>query len=168
MKTSKKRTLYTCLLIVLSTLIQAQDFDIRDYEGLWKGQLMVYQRGNLVDSVEVEHLVKQLDGKSFIWKTEYLSPNRPVTKDYKLLLNPEEPNKFTVDEGNNLLLFQYLFDRKMHASFVTQGILITSTYEFTENEIIFELTSGTKMDKDHPEVENYRITSMQRMVLRRE
>ena len=157
-----------CVLLCCTSLVHAQDLQIKDYEGLWKGKLMIYQRGMLVDSVKVQHLVKQIDNKSYTWKTDYLSPTRPVTKDYKLLLNPDEPNKFTIDEGDNLLLYQYLFDEKMHSSFMTQGILITSTYEFRKREIIFELTSGTKMEKGHPDVENFSITSMQRMVLRRE
>ncbi|GEM_PF-2704275 len=164
---SRKHFLFA-LGILLSFAAKSQSLDIKDYEGLWKGQLMVYQKGILVDSVLVEHLVKRLDDNRYTWKTDYLSPTRPVTKDYKLVLNPDEPNKFTIDEGDNLLLFQYLFDHKMHSSFVTQGILITSTYEFKGDEIIFELTSGTLLEKSHPAVENYNITSMQRMVLKRE
>ena len=136
--------------------------------GVWQGTMKIYSRGVLRDSVKVTFTVKKSDKPNeWMWGTEYHSEKMPMTKDYVLKLKDAEKHIYVTDENNGIELQDYLFGNKLYSVFETQGIFLTSSYELRNNELIFEVTSGKRIDPNGQEVTNYTVDNLQRVVLKR-
>jgi hypothetical protein len=135
--------------------------------GIWTGTMHIYNRGLLVDSVPIKLNVTRTNAPdTFVWKTEYLSAKFPMVKDYKLVISDAGKGVFITDEGDGIILMDYLFENKLYSVFETQGILLTSTYEWLGNKIIFEVTSGKELQTTHG-VKSYSVLNLQKAILRK-
>lgn len=135
--------------------------------GIWTGTMHIYNRGSLVDSVFIKLNVTRTNASdTFLWKTEYLSEKFPLIKDYKLVISDAGKGVFMTDEGDGIILMDYLFENKLYSVFETQGILLTSTYEWLGNQIIFEVTSGKELETTYG-VKSYSVLNLQKAVLRK-
>ncbi len=156
---------YICLLPQL----QAQPSFGERCLGTWQGTMYIYSNGLLKDSVEVKHTVANTaEPHTWTWKTEYLSQKMPITKDYLLRLKDPTKAIYEIEEGEGLVLFDYLFGNKLYCVFETEGVLLTATYELRNNELIFEVTSGTRISGDFAGVTNYTVSHLQTVVLKQE
>ncbi len=166
------RLLRQCMLyagLVWAHLVSAQALLPDQCAGNWVGTMHIYQAGALRDSVPVRFTAARLTDTSWTWRMEYLSATMPMTKDYVLRLRNPQQQLYVTDEGGGLELMEYRFGNKLYAVFETQGILLTSSYELrSPNELLFEVTSGKKLSASHPEVGNYSVSSVQRVLLRRQ
>jgi hypothetical protein len=133
--------------------------------GTWSGTMQIYMQGMLKDSVKVVLTVSALSNESWGWKTEYISEKLPMTKDYALKTNNNAPTIFVLDEGDGVELLFYNFGNKLYSFFETEGIFLSSTYELTGEQLIFEVTSGKKLDNTHTQVTNYSVDVLQRIVM---
>jgi hypothetical protein len=156
-------------ILFLSNISFSQIYFPDKCKGNWKGVMYIYQKGVLKDSVGILFSVTPEERNNWNWKTEYLSNKFPLIKNYTLKLEDTTSNRYVVDEGGGILLYDYLYDNKLYAVFETHDILLTSTYELkNDNELIFEVTSGKKLSgKTTDEVLNYSVESLQRVVLRK-
>ena len=157
-----------CLLIIVSGFYaaRAQSFPNR-LTGRWIGVMYLSKDGKVRDSVNIRFTVTPgTDSKTWSWKTEYLSEKFPMTKDYTLRLLDEASQVFALDEGDGVVLNDYLFGNKLYSVFETQDVMLTSTYELRSTELIFEVTSGKKIP-GATDVNNYTVQHVQRAVLRR-
>jgi hypothetical protein len=135
--------------------------------GIWTGTMHIYNRGSLVDSVTIKLNVTRTNAPdTFVWKTEYLSEKFPMVKDYKLVISDAGKGVFITDEGDGIILMDYLFENKLYSVFETQGILLTSTYEWLGNQIIFEVTSGKELQTTHG-VKSYSVLNLQKAILKK-
>jgi hypothetical protein len=135
--------------------------------GIWTGTMHIYNRGLLVDSVTIKLNVTRTNAPdTFVWKTEYLSEKFPMVKDYKLVISDAGKGVFITDEGDGIILMDYLFENKLYSVFETQGILLTSTYEWLGNQIIFEVTSGKELQTTLG-VKSYNVLNLQKAILRK-
>jgi len=135
--------------------------------GIWTGTMHIYNRGLLVDSVTIKLNVTRTNAPdTFVWKTEYLSEKFPMVKDYKLVISDAGKGVFITDEGDGIILMDYLFENKLYSVFETQGILLTSTYEWLGNQIIFEVTSGKELQTTYG-VKSYSVLNLQKAILRK-
>ena len=89
-----------------------------------------------------------------------------MVKDYKLVISDIGKGVFKTDEGDGIFLIDYLFGNKLYSVFETQGILLTSTYEWLGNQIIFEVTSGKELQTTNG-VKSYSVLNLQKAVLRK-
>ncbi|HQQ96583.1 MAG TPA: hypothetical protein PLX35_04935 [Cyclobacteriaceae bacterium] len=138
--------------------------------GIWTGTMHIYRQGTLQDSVNVVLTVaRHADTGAWTWKTEYLSKTRPMTKDYVLRLKDEQKGVYVTDEGGGIELIDYLFGNKLYSAFETHDVLLTSSYELINDQLIFEVCSGKKpaTATPAPEVINYPVINLQRVVFRR-
>ena len=136
--------------------------------GKWKGTMYIYAYGKLRDSVQVEFNVQALDSNSWTWKTDYRSEKMPVTKDYILRKDAKDGNTFLLDEGDGVMLTNYIVGNKLYSNFETEGILLTSSYEFVGKQLIFEVTSGKKQNEaEESGVTNYSVDFVQRVVFQK-
>jgi hypothetical protein len=134
--------------------------------GTWEGMLRIYRYGHLKDSVDIRLTVERTENpKVWIWKTEYLSDEMPMVKDYVIRLVNSEKEKYLTDEGDGIVLEDYVFGDKMYCIFETQGAMLTSSYELRDGNLIFEVTSGTIRENNQAEVINYPVHNLQRAVL---
>jgi len=137
--------------------------------GQWKGMMYIYSRSKLVDSVLVRlTAAPTAQPDAWTWKTEYISEKLPMVKDYVLRVKDAAKGRYVTDEGEGIELAEYVFGNKMYSVFETGGILLTSSYELRGSELIFEVTSGEKLEATNEEVTNYSTNNLQRVVLRRE
>jgi hypothetical protein len=87
-------------------------------------------------------------------------------------LNPETPHAklptqtYVTDEGNGIELMDYYFNNKLYSVFETHGVMLTSSYELQGNQLIFEVSSGKKLD-ENKEVNNYSVLNLQRVIFKR-
>ena len=159
------RILIICLGLLLSASLSAQQNFAEQCVGVWEGTMYIYSGGLLRDSVRVQHTVKPIDKTSWTWKTDYLSQKLPMTKDY--VLRQQEPSVYVVDEGQNVLIPMRHSGNKLYSVFEVQGILLTSSYEWVNGQLIFEVTSGKKNSAADAQVGTYLINAVQRVVLTR-
>lgn len=135
--------------------------------GTWTGVLKIYKGGAIRDSVAIRLTVKKdPSGNAWPWKTEYLSEKLPMTKDYTLRMFDANTKTYHLDEGDGVVLIEHLFENKMYSVLETSDILLTSSYELRNDQLIFEVTSGKKLTAAK-DVVNYSVTNLQRAVLKR-
>lgn len=136
-------------------------------EGKWAGVMYLYAKGQIKDSVPVELLVQKTSiSGTWIWKTNYLSSTYPMVKNYKLVLMDSASQVYTTDEGDGVVLWNYLFNNKLYSVFEVQGVTLTSSYEVNGDQLIFEVTSGKKLE-GKGEVTNYSVLNLQRVVFKK-
>lgn len=163
----KKQLLPLLVFLVSFSGINAQIGFPEKCLGIWEGNMKIFSNGTLKDSVDVRLTVsKAPESEVFGWKTEYLSTKYPVVKDYKMKSFHQESNQYIVDEGDGIELYEYQFENKLYSVFETSGLLLTSSYELTDDKLIFEVTSGVKIETDK-EVINYSVKNLQRVVFKR-
>ena len=156
-------TLLTCFVLSL----QAQENFANKCVGKWEGMMYIYGKGQLRDSVPVELLVQKTNQDTvWKWKTSYLSKTMPAVKDYNLILKDAKSQTYATDEGGGIELMDYQFNNKLYSVFETHGVMLTSSYELLGNQLIFEVSSGKKLD-DNKEVNNYSVLNLQRVVFKR-
>lgn len=156
-------TLLTCFVVNL----QAQENFANKCVGKWEGMMYIYGKGQLRDSVPVELLVQKTNLDTvWKWKTSYLSKTIPAVKDYNLILKDAKSQTYATDEGGGIELMDYQFNNKLYSVFETHGVMLTSSYELLGNQLIFEVSSGKKLD-DNKEVNNYSVLNLQRVVFKR-
>lgn len=135
--------------------------------GKWEGIMHIYAKGKLRDSVPVELMVqKSTLPNTWIWKTSYLSKTMPMEKDYTLVLKDAVTQTYKTDEGDGIELMDYYFNNKLYSVFETHDVLLTSSYELQGNQLIFEVTSGKKLD-ENKEVNNYSVLNLQKVVFKK-
>jgi hypothetical protein len=166
----KQRLLFLSLMLlgILQTSFAQKTF-VDQCLGQWKGMMYIYSRSKLVDSVLVRFTAAPTDKPdAWTWKTEYISEKLPMVKDYVLRVKDAAKGRYVTDEGDGIELSEYVFGNKMYSVFETGGILLTSSYELRGRELIFEVTSGEKLEATNEEVTNYSTNNLQRVVLHRE
>ena len=165
-----KSLVVTLTLIFSSSYNFAQSTDsfVDQCLGEWSGLMYMYGNGNLRDSVPVKFLASKTDSLNlWIWRTTYLSEPNPLVKDYLLRKSTSINNLYYIDEGDGIILNDYLFGNKLYGVFETEGILLTSSYELNGDQLIFEVTSGKKIMSNSQEVKNYSVDYVQRVTLER-
>lgn len=161
------KTVIITLLICFVVNLQAQENFANKCVGKWEGMMYIYGKGQLRDSVPVELLVQKTNLDTvWKWKTSYLSKTMPAVKDYNLILKDVKSQTYATDEGGGIELMDYQFNNKLYSVFETHGVMLTSSYELLGNQLIFEVSSGKKLD-DNKEVINYSVLNLQRVVFKR-
>ena len=158
--------LFICLTINLPTL-KAQTTFPDACLGVWTGTMQIYAHGSLRASIPVRLTVaKATAADTWTWKTEYqyLSSKTPIVKDYILRLKDPVKGLYSTDEGNGLELTDYLLLNKLYCVSETASIIFTSTYELRGDELVFEITSGKKLNTANQLISNYSVDSLQRVV----
>jgi len=162
------RTVFLVVSFLFTGALYAQNSFVQKCLGTWQGTMYMYHDGKLRDSVNVKLIVANTaDTGVWVWKTEYLSEKFPMVKDYKLKVKDNAKNIYLTDEGDGLTLDNYLVADKMYSLFETEQIFLTANYELRDDKLIFEVTSGKKLAATHPEVNNYSVSDVQRVVFSR-
>lgn len=130
--------------------------------------MYIYKQSVRIDSVPVRLTIAHTNKPEILtWKTEYLSPKRPMVKDYTLKSSDTRKGIFVTDEGEGTLLTNYLIENKLYNVFEVEGILLTATYELRNNELIVEITSGKKLANPTNGVSSYSVDNLQRVIYKK-
>ncbi|MDW3646606.1 MAG: hypothetical protein R8P61_06080 [Bacteroidia bacterium] len=164
-----KKTVFSLFCILLLCLgVNAQQSFPERCEGLWEGTMYISSKGQLRDSVGIIFTVEKMqEENAWVWRTKYISEKFPMTKDYILRLQDDKNQVYLTDEGDGIVLYDYLFGDKLYSVFETGGILLTASYELRGEELIFEVTSGKVQEEKVKDISNYSVNNVQRVVLRR-
>lgn len=138
-------------------------------EGKWQGMMHIWSKGVMMDSVGIVFTVLPIANETgaWTWTTEYISEKMPMTKNYKLIKNTNQPNEYLMDEGDGVILTNYVFGAKMYGLFKVGKIWLTASYEFIDEFLIFEVTSGTLSKVKSKGVVNYTFDFLQRVILKK-
>jgi len=165
-----KNLIFTSTYIFFSSIFMnlcAQENFADKCEGKWKGTMYIYGKGQIRDSVPVELIVQKTSlPLTWVWKTNYLSNKNPIEKNYKLVLKDTASQIYLIDEGDGVELWSYYFINKLYSVFETHDVMLTSSYELQGDDLIFEVTSGKKIE-DRKEVTNYSVLGLQRVIFKR-
>jgi hypothetical protein len=89
-----------------------------------------------------------------------------MEKNYSLILKDGVTQTYLTDEGDGVELWNYLFIDKLYSVFETHDVMLTSSYELQGDRLIFEVTSGRKMEVKKG-VTNYSVLNLQRAVFKK-
>jgi hypothetical protein len=159
------------LLVICSLLFALQSnaqFFGDKCAGKWRGIMQIFSYGKLKDTVSVVLTVKKINDTAWSWKTEYLSAKMPITKDYVLRLTNKDKAHYITDEGEGVILSDYLVDNRLYSVFETEGVMLTSYYELKGNQLAFEVTSGKKVGEPQGGVTGYSTDFVQKVVFRKQ
>ena len=135
--------------------------------GTWVGMMKIYRHNALVDSVKVRFTSAITEKKGvYTWRTEYLSPTTPVTKNYQLKINDLSKGLYTLDEGDGLELPAYQINNKLYNLFKVGETWITATNEIRGDELIFEVASGKEI-QEVKGIKNVSFVNLQRVILKK-
>ena len=155
-------------LMCLHSFVKAQVSFPDKCLGSWKGVMYIYSQGVLRDSVNVKMTIAKTDSpNAWIWKTEYLSAKMPQTKDYILRLKDKDKNIYITDEGGGVELNNYVVGNKMYDIFEVQGITLTSSYEIIGQNLLFEVTSGKRLETSPQGITNFSVSNVQRVIFQK-
>lgn len=130
--------------------------------------MYIHINGAVKDSIPIQFTAAPTETENtWIWKTEYVSEKYPVVKDYKLVLHDSTKNIYHMDEGDGLILLNYVIGNKMYCLFEIEDQYITASYELSGENLIFEVTVGLLAGETAADVTNYSIQNVQRVVLSR-
>ena len=156
------------LFIILISFSFAQTSFPNSHLGVWEGKMKILKEGKVKVKIDIKMTIKETENDSlWIWKTEYISDKMPGVKDYKLKLINRDKGLFIIDEGDGLELDCLYFENKLYSIFSFKETLLTATYEFKEDEIIFEVLSGKKGKEVYPNVSNYPLNGFQKFKLKK-
>lgn len=133
--------------------------------GIWEGTMYIYNYGHVRDSVAVRFTAAKTDSAGvYIWKTAYISLEKPIVKDYKLIVDDPEKGSYLLDEGDGIKLVEYNVNNKLYCAFKLDDIYLTSSTELIGDKLVFEVTSGKELNTTKG-ITNYSFANVQRVVL---
>ncbi|MCV6629630.1 MAG: hypothetical protein OIF50_07200, partial [Flavobacteriaceae bacterium] len=132
---------YFIFFICLGTqLVFGQEHFAKLKTGIWKGDLHIFSKGMLVNKVPMTLAIRPTkDQNTYIWKTTYTG-DKPVVKDYKLILVDAKTQTYDMDEGDGIVLKTYGLDQSLYSLFRVSGSVLTANYHtVSENRMILEI-----------------------------
>lgn len=129
----------------------------------------MYNDGILSDSVAVLFEVSKIENEdNWIWRTTYQTAAKEIIKDYILKLEDAEKGQYIIDEKDGILLNCFQVENKLFSIFSVGENLLTAIYQITDEQIIFEVTSGKKEQATGDgTISNYSINHLQKVVLKK-
>ena len=175
------RNVLTCLILGFALHANAQNPATfpASWTGVWAGDLLIHNAKGLAQTVPMEVNIRPVPGSSrYDWITVYNRDTLAGKRPYTLLVRDAEAGHYAIDENNNIILDAYLLGGKLFNSFEVEGQLLVCTYEMQGENLVFEviagptepvaITGGGEAGAEKiPEVKSFKVTVMQRAVLKR-
>jgi hypothetical protein len=137
-------------------------------EGTWNGNLTILKKGIPTDTVPVKLSVAPIPHTNrHTWKTEYLSEKYPVVKNYEMVPSDSMPHTFILDEKNDIYLYLFQTNNKLHGQFSVNGNMLYSTYELRGEQLYFEIATFQPLNNTKG-VENYQLINLQKAIFTRD
>lgn len=148
-----------------------------DFLGIYKGDLNITNpKGTQTIKMEF-HLLKTDKINEYTYTIVYAVEGNRQERKYKLIKDPKNSNKFTVDENNGILLDATCFNNNtLYSMFEVSGNLLTTTERFYDGKMDFEITFSSKKGQkksggdqhDTPDVISYPVSTLQKAILYKE
>ena len=166
----KYYSLFVLLFVSFSIFSQKKESTFpNDFTGEYKGTLIIDSpRGS--QEIPMEFHLKKTDS---VHKFDYKLIYNGQPRNYTLIIKNKEKGICEVDENNGIILPSRFSGNTLYSFFEVQGNLLSSRFDFYENEMKFEiLFSNTKnkttsggTSKEIPKVYGYPISVVQKAIL---
>jgi hypothetical protein len=140
------------------------------FTGVYTGEMVIHNnRGTLKIPLEFTFNKTSIDS-IYTYKFVYnKNQQNQVVKDYTLKTIDAKKGKYMVDENNGIILSAFMCNNTLYQMFEVQNNLLTSTLQFTKNQVVFTITFLDKKNtiktggtsEEIPEVLDYPITVTQ-------
>ncbi len=153
--------------------------DLEQWFGDWQGEMVNLRGGTSSKPIPVSMRIQPLADGSIEWRTVYNNDLERGLKDYRVIPNPNDPTRFTLDEQNGILLKLRLIDGVLISPFEVGGHYLVSQYTLKDDgSLVHEIlvwnaesastTAATSTaGDDFPQVQAFEISSIQRTIFRR-
>lgn len=183
-----KSIIYTSIFLVISLFLSCtaskkntsstsdkEQFP-QSWEGVWKGNLSIYKGEGKKQELGMELHILPIDSTStHTWTIVYVIDGKPSPRNYELLTVDATKGHYQVDEHNDIILDEYLFNNTLYSRFKVGKSLLTASYEKQGESIIFTIIAGKAepinttggTNEDTPPVDSYEIGVMQHAILKK-
>ncbi|MDX1904706.1 MAG: hypothetical protein SFU27_11150 [Thermonemataceae bacterium] len=165
-----KKFVFSLLLFFLVTLSIAQQKSstlLKEWQGSWKGTLVIANPEKKLQEIPMELHILPVDSLRLSWTIIYDKSPRA----YELVAKEPSKGLFIIDEKNGIQMHAHLVGNTMISSFEVMESLLFSTYRLEKKQMIFEIISSSKKQSlqtgDIPEKEIPKVVSYPPMILQR-
>ncbi|MFN4079640.1 MAG: hypothetical protein ACK4NS_01965 [Saprospiraceae bacterium] len=181
----KKFVLFALTILVRvfqPTLLDAQGSFPKDWEGIWSGELQIYNAKGKAQGVTMTLEILPIPGHPegrYTFGLVYGDKSQDW-RPYELVPVAPERGLWKVDEKNSIELESYLIGPKLLCWFTVQDVRTLCAYEkISPDELTFEVVSGMEKpvsqtggvqheDQEIPQVNAFPFSVFQRAVLKRQ
>ena len=174
-----KNLLPGLLFLFLSLALSAQTDSLifpQQWEGEWHGDLVISNGSGELQRLPMILSILPTEPDRHTFTIVYGENTPENTRPYYLQAVDVLKGHYEVDEGNSILLDDFLINGKLYSRFEVMGHLLLTTLEERDGQLIYEIISGplepirttgdtTLEGEEIPPVNGYRITVQQRAVL---
>ena len=116
----------------------------KSWQGIWQGDLAIYQGSGLVQQVEMELHILPIDSTDrYTWTLIYGDDKEAGKRPYELVTIDAEKGVYKIDEKNSIELEGYFFQDKFFSRFEVMGSLLLSTQQLVGETLVFEIIVGS-------------------------
>ncbi len=115
------------------------NFDLNNFEGIWKGYLQIYSSSTEIKSVPMSLKIKKELDNQYQWNLQYFSQD---SRNYIMTLDSSNRNKFILDECNGIKLQGSIRGNILSFYFEVENNLLDCKYIFNKYYIDFLIITG--------------------------
>ena len=163
-----------------ATKVQVDSLFPQSWEGVWKGDLKIYNGPSLSMTVPMQLHILPIEGRvDYTWKLIYGEDIEAGLRDYELILTDPKKGIYTIDEKNGIRIENRLLGSTLSSSFEVMNSLLFVTIEKLDDHLHYEIIAGKSDnpsisgdtiigEQSIPEVKTYPLGVIQRAVLTKE
>lgn len=134
---------YLFLLLVFTVSIgQAQNKFTETWEGLYKGDLELYDVHDVKMIIKMELDIQKQSDTLYQWKISYDYNGKIDVRNYHIKCIDAQKGTYVIDENNGILIDAYYKNKTLTSYFEVLEFAILTSYEKTKDDLItFDLFS---------------------------
>lgn len=115
------------------------------WEGIWKGDLAIYNAKGLAQKIPMELHILPIDSSdNYTWKIIYGEDKVAGLRPYELKVVDAQKGHYVVDEQNSIALDAFLLGGKLFERFSVMGSMLLATTEVRDSVMYYEIISGSE------------------------
>lgn len=177
--TSRRLTMDTPKSPQIAKKIEKDSFPVT-WVGYWTGVLDIFSAKGKMQTVPMDVEIAKIDTSAnrYIFALIYGEDKVAGRRAYETIIKDPAKGLYINDEKNTIMMEEYLIAGKLYCWFEVQGTLLLSTFERRDEQLLFEIVSGSiapvsitgnqkHEGEDIPAVKTFPIKSIQRATLTR-
>lgn len=165
---------YSCNAQSGLTVIEKDENNFpKSWEGLYSGQLEIFDKDSVKMQVAMSLEVKMLADSSYLWELIYETEQKDV-RSYELQVVNKQEGKYQIDEKNGIILACNYFKNCLISRFEVGTSLLDIVYSKMGESIHFQVIAG-KSEREILEIEvenvppihTYQVGTYQKAILKK-
>ncbi len=144
-----RRLFFLSIALLCSSFLRAQDTTAAPafpaaWQGVWQGELNIYNAKGLAQSVPMElHILPVTGTETYTWTIFYGLDRKAGRRSYLLKTIDAGSGFYAIDEQNSIVMEAYLLGGKLFSRFEVEGSLLLATNEVRGDRMTYEIISGS-------------------------